>query len=280
MWMGSIPQWWRMRGCWNADAFRICIARENLCWRLYNAPLTVGTAMQINSAAARLLSHSIAPSFSPTQQVFHWTELIRSFCFLFFLLLLAGNVTTICYFSTTSITNFLSSLLFRSFPPIYPRHLCMQLLVNTFNRLHLSDFLLSKQTKTLRLELVSPHNSHLCSRSISLPLSPSCFLSDSLHLSLLQHVVVTSSYQGSQLTDSGSRSLWNEPIREVEKGSSLQRFPLNFTSGNPTNSRPTSRSNFSSAEALQTNVGKADHQLLRRFNEDSKTMCWSTSLNV
>lgn len=126
---------------------------------------------------------------------------------LFFLLLLAGNVTTICYFSTTSITNFLSSLLFRSFPPIYPRHLCMQLLVNTFNRLHLSDFLLSKQTKTLRLELVSPHNSHLCSRSISLPLSPSCFLSDSLHLSLLQHVVVTSSYQGSQLTDSGCRSL-------------------------------------------------------------------------
>lgn len=63
MWLGLTLQW-RAGSCWNADAFKICIARRNLCWRLYNALLTCGTALQINPLT-HLLSCSFAPSFSP-----------------------------------------------------------------------------------------------------------------------------------------------------------------------------------------------------------------------
>ena len=62
---------------WNADEFKICIVRKILCWRLYNAPLTVGQQCR----------YSLIPSlplfpffffFSTSQDRGHLTKFFRN----------------------------------------------------------------------------------------------------------------------------------------------------------------------------------------------------------
>lgn len=217
MWLGLTLQW-RAGSCWNADAFKICIARRNLCWRLYNALLTCGTALQINPLT-HLLSCSFAPSFSPL--VFYFLQK---------------------FFTThgthPSIINsppvLLSSLPWTVFPlPIYPHLvspasfptcvLCMQLFVTTlyflsflsaslkrlsslniliFHFLHLQIFLFlhlffpSFFGSCFHLTLTSPYTSNLSSVSVSL------LLGCCSHLALLLATAETILHSSARLAHS------------------------------------------------------------------------------
>lgn len=87
MWMRSMLRR-RMYSSWNADALKICIASEDLCWRLYNAP---PTAQQISPPL------SIPLSASCHQLLLYTSHIMYNLSFFFF---------------TTSISNLLTILQF------------------------------------------------------------------------------------------------------------------------------------------------------------------------